>query len=63
MRLDRLTNSTREALMAAQQTALAEGHPELIPEHLLAALLALPDGVAGPIVQKAGVDVKAKAAQ
>jgi ATP-dependent Clp protease ATP-binding subunit ClpB len=63
MRLDRLTNSTREALMAAQQTALAAGHPELMPEHLLAALLSNKGAVAAPIVQKAGVDARALASQ
>jgi ATP-dependent Clp protease ATP-binding subunit ClpB len=57
MRLDRLTNSTREALMAAQQQALSEGNPELTPEHLLAGLLSLQSGVAAPILSKAGVDV------
>ena len=59
MRLDRLTNSTREALMAAQQTATAAGNPELLPEHFLAALLDKEGGVAAPILQKAGVDVRA----
>ncbi len=59
MRLDRLTNSTREALMAAQQEATQAGHPELSPEHLLSALLTLEQGVAGPILQKAGADPRA----
>jgi ATP-dependent Clp protease ATP-binding subunit ClpB len=58
MRLDRLTNSTREALMAAQQQALSEGNPELTPEHLLAALLSVQNGVAAPILTKAGVEVR-----
>jgi ATP-dependent Clp protease ATP-binding subunit ClpB len=56
MRLDRLTNSTREALMAAQQEALQAGHPELTPEHLFDALLAAQQGVMTPLLQKAGVD-------
>ncbi|HEX6245852.1 MAG TPA: Clp protease N-terminal domain-containing protein, partial [Polyangiales bacterium] len=56
MRLDRLTNATREALMAAQQTALSEGHPDVVPEHFLSALLSLSEGIAAPILQKAGVD-------
>jgi ATP-dependent Clp protease ATP-binding subunit ClpB len=59
MRLDRLTNSTREALMAAQTQAMQAGHPELSPEHLLKGLLGLEQGVAAPILQKAGVDPKA----
>ena len=32
MRLDRLTNSTREALVAAQQTAQSAGNPDLVPQ-------------------------------
>ncbi len=63
MRLDRLTNSTREALMAAQQEAQREGHPELTPEHFLNALLAAQPGVAAPILQKAGIDARALKAQ
>ena len=39
MRLDRLTTKTREALSQAQSDATAKGHPELVPEHLLSALL------------------------
>ncbi|MDB4985926.1 MAG: protein disaggregation chaperone, partial [Myxococcaceae bacterium] len=59
MRLDRLTNSTREALMAAQQDAQSTGNPEVMPEHFLSALLAVQPGVATPILQKAGVDARA----
>ena len=46
MRLDRLTNKTREALQAAQHDAAARGNPELVPEHLLLALLEQDGGVA-----------------
>jgi ATP-dependent Clp protease ATP-binding subunit ClpB len=56
MRLDRLTTKTREALAGAQQEATTRGNPELYPEHLLLALLAQQDGVAGATLQKAGVD-------
>ncbi|MFW6051071.1 MAG: Clp protease N-terminal domain-containing protein, partial [Myxococcota bacterium] len=56
MRIDRLTTKTREALMAAQGQAAEQGHPELYPEHFLIALLEQPEGVAAPIVQKAGGD-------
>ncbi len=59
MRLDRLTNSTREALMAAQQEATQAGHPELSPEHMLSALLNLEQGVAAPVLQKAGAEPNA----
>jgi ATP-dependent Clp protease ATP-binding subunit ClpB len=56
MRLDRLTNSTREGLLAAQQEAAKAGHPELQPEHLFAGLLGLAQGVLGPILRKAGTE-------
>src|SRR5690349_19877715 len=62
MRLDRLTNKTREALMAAQGEASKKGNPELQPEHLLAAMLDQSDGIAAPILKKAGVDTKQLAA-
>jgi len=58
MRLDRLTNKTREALMSAQQGATKNGHPEMHAEHLLLALLAQDEGVASPILIKAGADLK-----
>ena len=58
MRLDRLTNKTREALMTASQHAAERGAPEVHPEHLIVAgarhLLPVPgnkwDGV--PIVDE-----------
>ena len=56
MRLDRLTNKTREALNEALSEATQRGNPELVPEHLLLALLAQDDGTVAPIMQKAGVD-------
>jgi ATP-dependent Clp protease ATP-binding subunit ClpB len=61
MRLDRLTSKTREALAAAQQIAAELGNPELYPEHFVLALLAQDGGVAGPIIQKAGIDPRALA--
>src|SRR6266536_970462 len=40
MQLDRYTVKSQEALERAQRTAREGGHPELLPEHLLAALRA-----------------------
>jgi ATP-dependent Clp protease ATP-binding subunit ClpB len=54
MRLDRLTNKTREALQAAQNDATQRGNPELLPEHLLVALLEQADGIAPALISKAG---------
>jgi ATP-dependent Clp protease ATP-binding subunit ClpB len=63
MRLDRLTHKTREALQAAQSDATSRGNPEILPEHLLCALLEQEGGVAKPIFEKAGVDGRAFAAE
>ncbi|HEX2675776.1 MAG TPA: Clp protease N-terminal domain-containing protein, partial [Polyangiales bacterium] len=54
MRLDRLTNKTREALQAAQQLAVEQGNPELGPEHFALTLLEQDDGVAPALIAKAG---------
>src|SRR5687768_6455641 len=62
MRLDRLTNKTREALLAAQTEATRRGNPELYPEHLLVALLEQSDGLGPSIIRKAGADPKQLAA-
>ncbi|MEZ4255595.1 MAG: ATP-dependent chaperone ClpB [Polyangiales bacterium] len=59
MRLDRLTNKTREALLAAQNSATERGNPEMVPAHLLAALLAQTDGVARPVLEKASANTNA----
>jgi len=59
MRTDRLTTKTREALAAAQQIAAEMGNPELYPEHALLALLLQDGGVAGPVIQKTGANVRA----
>ncbi|MCW5847450.1 MAG: hypothetical protein KIS95_09485, partial [Anaerolineae bacterium] len=39
MRLDKLTEKSREALLEAQHLAEQYTHPAVEPEHLLAALL------------------------
>jgi ATP-dependent Clp protease ATP-binding subunit ClpB len=59
MRLDRLTNKTREALQTAQTDAITRGNPELLPDHFLRALLEQDGGVAKPVLEKAGVDAGA----
>src|SRR5690606_37261386 len=43
---------------SAQNAAIEHGHPELLPEHLLAALLTQPESIASAIVQKAGATPK-----
>jgi ATP-dependent Clp protease ATP-binding subunit ClpB len=55
MKLDRLTTRTREALMDAISDATSRGNPEVIPEHLLRALIEQQNGVTSAILQKANV--------
>jgi ATP-dependent Clp protease ATP-binding subunit ClpB len=59
MRMDRLTTKSQEALRDAVDAASKRGNPELQPEHVLLTLLAQEDGVAAPVVQKAGGDPEA----
>jgi ATP-dependent Clp protease ATP-binding subunit ClpB len=54
MQLDRMTIKSQEALRAAVDMAARRGNPEVLPEHILHAALAQDDGVAAPLVQKAG---------
>jgi len=63
MRLDRLTNKTREAIQAAQNDAMARGNPELTPEHFLLTLLEQDGGVAKPLLEKAGIESKSLVAE
>jgi len=56
MQLDKLTHKSQQALQAAQELASQKGNQELRPEHLLQVLLAEPDGVVIPVLQKMGVN-------
>ncbi len=58
MRMDRLTTKSQEALRAAGDLAMRRGNPEIIPEHLLVAILDQADGIGRPLVEKAGVNAK-----
>jgi len=55
MRHDQLTHKSREAIDEAIHQAASAGNPEAYPEHVLIAMLKQQDGVAGPLLQKAGV--------
>ena len=55
MRLDKFTVKAQEALQAAQTLAQQHDHQALEPEHVLAALLAQPEGVVAPVLAKLGV--------
>ena len=53
MRTDRLTNNSQKALQDAFFSAVRSGHPEVMPEHLMASVLAQPDGSAALLVERA----------
>jgi ATP-dependent Clp protease ATP-binding subunit ClpB len=57
MRPDKLTTKSQEAFRDAVDAASRRGNPELLPEHLVLAMLAQEGGVAQPIFQKAHGDV------
>ena len=61
MNLNRLTEKAQEALLAAQQAGERAGHPEIQPEHLLAALAGQSDGVVPTVLQRLGADPAAVA--
>jgi ATP-dependent Clp protease ATP-binding subunit ClpB len=51
---NRWTMRTQEAVQAAVEMARAQSHPEVTPDHLLAALLGQEEGVVLPVLQKVG---------
>ena len=55
---DRLTVKSQEAVQAASGHAAENGNPEVLPLHLLAALLEDRDGVVIPVLEKIGVPVE-----
>jgi ATP-dependent Clp protease ATP-binding subunit ClpB len=56
MKLDKFTVKAQEALQESQAVARKRDHQEILPEHLLAALLAQKDGLVAPILQRIGAD-------
>ncbi len=56
MRFDKFTLKLQEALQEAQTLANRYRHPAIDVEHLLYALLAQPEGIAGAILKKLGAD-------
>src|SRR5215210_9293787 len=57
IRPERLTIKAQEALRDAGELARARGNPVVNDAHLLAALLAQPEGVVQPLLQKVGLNV------
>ncbi|CAN5665697.1 ATP-dependent chaperone ClpB [soil metagenome] len=56
MRFDKFTVKAQEAVVRAQEAAQKRDNAELLPLHLLAALLEEDDGVVRPLLQKLGAD-------
>ncbi len=52
---NRWTRKTQEAVQQAMAAATDASHPEVTPDHLLAALLAQGDGIVLPLLEKTGV--------
>jgi len=57
MRLDKLTIKAQEAIAEAQQLAQSRSHQQLLPEHVLLALLDQPEGFVKPLLEKVGVSI------
>jgi ATP-dependent Clp protease ATP-binding subunit ClpB len=54
---DKFTVKSQEALQVAQGSAAENGNPEVLPLHLMAALLEDKEGVVRPVLEKVGVSV------
>ena len=50
------TTKTQAALTAALQAASSAGNPQIVPAHLLMALLTQNDGIAVPLLEAVGVE-------
>jgi ATP-dependent Clp protease ATP-binding subunit ClpB len=59
VRFDKLTVKAQEAIRRANEIASENGNPELLPSHLLAALLEDKEGIVAPIFEKIGMGPQA----
>nr|MBN2276290.1 ATP-dependent chaperone ClpB [candidate division Zixibacteria bacterium] len=58
MNTNKLTQRSADALNYAQQLAQSESHAEVMPIHLLAALLNQQEGLVGQVIKKIGIDLE-----
>jgi ATP-dependent Clp protease ATP-binding subunit ClpB len=58
MQADRFTVKSQEALAAAQRLAGARRNAEVVPQHLLVALLEQEGGIVAPVLERAGAAVE-----
>jgi ATP-dependent Clp protease ATP-binding subunit ClpB len=54
MKMDRLTTKSQEAIRAALDRASRNGNPELVPEHVLSAVLEQRDTIGSALIERAG---------
>src|ERR1700735_537237 len=59
IRWDKFTVKAQEAVQRANNLASEHGNPELLPIHLLAALLEDKEGIVSPVLEKIGIGPKA----
>src|SRR5947209_10436984 len=58
IRWDKLTVKSQEAVQTASEFAAQNGNPELLPIHLLAALLDDKEGIVVPVLRRIGVQTE-----
>src|SRR3990172_2698705 len=58
MNFDKYTDRARGFIQSAQTFALAEGHQQFAPEHLLKVLLDDPEGLAAGLIDRSGGDAR-----
>jgi ATP-dependent Clp protease ATP-binding subunit ClpB len=63
IRWDKFTVKAQEAVQRAMEIAAEHGNPELLPLHLLAALVADREGIVAPVLEKVGADPQAVLAE
>ena len=63
IRWDKFTVKAQEAVQRANELASQHGNPELLPIHLLAALLEDKEGIVPPVLEKIGIGPQAVLAQ
>jgi ATP-dependent Clp protease ATP-binding subunit ClpB len=59
IRFDKLTLKAQEALQRANELASEHGNPELLPLHLLAALVEDKEGIVPPVLERIGIGPQA----
>src|SRR5215467_8353294 len=59
IRWDKFTLKAQEAVQRANQLASEHGNPELLPLHLLAALIEDKEGIVPPVLEKIGIGPQA----